>query len=291
MGVRSPDLPQVTSATEVIVHGEVAGALRTARMSFPAFVAAAVGDIFAGIAAAIDAKLDNTVSATNRFLGRISPGGGPVEELTPAQAASMLPAFTGDVGAGGAKGLVPAPAIGDAAANKFLHADGTFKPVVALGATLIASGALQGSAVTDIVNIPQTFAHLVLHITSMSCDTTNRAPRIQASVNNGASFDTTAANYVNSIDANGGGVAAASLAGSAVTPPLTATLWNIAVVIRGYQAGLYKIATAISYETSGISVDDRTVVWKNTGGLNALRIGWSGAGNAESGAYALYGFN
>ncbi|AKR55694.1 Flagellar hook-length control protein FliK [Devosia sp. H5989] len=34
--------------------------------------------------------------------------------------------FTGDSGAGGAKGLVPAPAAGDAAANKFLKADGSW---------------------------------------------------------------------------------------------------------------------------------------------------------------------
>lgn len=37
-----------------------------------------------------------------------------------------LPAFTGDSGSGGVKGLVPAPAAGDAAAGKFLKADGTF---------------------------------------------------------------------------------------------------------------------------------------------------------------------
>ena len=34
--------------------------------------------------------------------------------------------FTGDTGSGGAKGLVPAPASGDAAANKFLCADGSW---------------------------------------------------------------------------------------------------------------------------------------------------------------------
>ena len=37
--------------------------------------------------------------------------------------------FTGDSGAGGAAGLVPAPAAGDAAAKKYLHADGTWKAV------------------------------------------------------------------------------------------------------------------------------------------------------------------
>ncbi|HEX5499561.1 MAG TPA: hypothetical protein VFX03_10055, partial [Thermomicrobiales bacterium] len=48
----------------------------------------------------------------------------------------------GDAGAGGAKGLVPAPAAGDAAANKALFADGNWKPLggLSVGATAIAAG-------------------------------------------------------------------------------------------------------------------------------------------------------
>lgn len=52
---------------------------------------------------------------------------GAYENLTSAEATAVLNAFTGDSGSGGVKGLVPAPAAGDAAANKFLNADGTFK--------------------------------------------------------------------------------------------------------------------------------------------------------------------
>lgn len=47
-------------------------------------------------------------------------------DLTDAQVAAELPAVVGDSGSGGTKGLVPAPASGDAAAGKFLKADGTF---------------------------------------------------------------------------------------------------------------------------------------------------------------------
>lgn len=47
-------------------------------------------------------------------------------DLTAAQAAAILPAVVGDSGAGGTKGLVPAPGSGDAAAGKYLKADGTF---------------------------------------------------------------------------------------------------------------------------------------------------------------------
>lgn len=64
--------------------------------------------------------------ATARFLGRTTAGTGDVESLTATQATALLNNVVGDSGAGGTKGLVPAPAAGDAAANKFLKADGTW---------------------------------------------------------------------------------------------------------------------------------------------------------------------
>lgn len=45
---------------------------------------------------------------------------------TPTQVTADLIAMVGDSGSGGTKGLVPAPAAGDAAAAKFLKADGTW---------------------------------------------------------------------------------------------------------------------------------------------------------------------
>lgn len=51
--------------------------------------------------------------------------GGTGQDTLPELTASLA-AFTGDSGAGGLKGLVPAPASGDAAAAKFLKADGTW---------------------------------------------------------------------------------------------------------------------------------------------------------------------
>lgn len=64
--------------------------------------------------------------ATARFLGRTTVSTGDVEALTGTQATALLDAVVGDSGSGGTKGLVPAPASGDAAAGKFLKADGTF---------------------------------------------------------------------------------------------------------------------------------------------------------------------
>jgi hypothetical protein len=45
---------------------------------------------------------------------------------TATQATAALNAMVGDSGSGGTKGLVPAPGPGDAAAGKYLKADGTF---------------------------------------------------------------------------------------------------------------------------------------------------------------------
>lgn len=75
----------------------------------------------------IKADLDMLNAApTTTILGRVTAGTGEVERLTGAQAATIIPAVVGDAGSGGVKGLVPAPAAGDAAAEKYLNADGTW---------------------------------------------------------------------------------------------------------------------------------------------------------------------
>lgn len=64
--------------------------------------------------------------ATQTIKGRTTAGTGDPEDLTAAQATAILDEMVGDSGTGGMKGLVPAPAAGDAAAGKFLKADGTY---------------------------------------------------------------------------------------------------------------------------------------------------------------------
>lgn len=74
--------------------------------------------------AVTNAKLADVATAT--FKGRTTAGTGDPEDLTVAQATALLNAMVGDSGAGGTKGLAPAPASGDTAAGKFLKADGTW---------------------------------------------------------------------------------------------------------------------------------------------------------------------
>jgi hypothetical protein len=69
--------------------------------------------------------------ATQTIKGRTTAGTGDPEDLTATQATAILNNVVGDSGSGGTKGLVPAPASGDAAANKFLKADGTWTAVAA----------------------------------------------------------------------------------------------------------------------------------------------------------------
>ena len=67
-------------------------------------------------------KANNTGSTANAL------------DITATQATAMLNVMVGDTGSGGTKGLVPAPASGDASAGKFLKADGTY--AIPIGAIL-----------------------------------------------------------------------------------------------------------------------------------------------------------
>jgi len=65
-------------------------------------------------------------TASNTIIGNNTGGSAVPFGLTGTQATALLTAFTGDSGTGGVKGLVPAPAAGDALASKFVKADGTW---------------------------------------------------------------------------------------------------------------------------------------------------------------------
>lgn len=85
----------------------------------------ASADTWGGLLNAVVDDQDALLSGgQNTILGRITSGTGPMVALTSAQATSALTPFTGDSGMGGAKGLVPAPAAGDAANQKALLAGG-----------------------------------------------------------------------------------------------------------------------------------------------------------------------
>ena len=104
------------------------GTLAAARLP-----AVAGGDVTAGAGSGVYTIGANAVSNAkmalmpgNTLKGNDSGSSAAPSDLTAAQATAMLNAVVGDGGSGGTKGLVPAPAGGDAAAGKFLKADGTW---------------------------------------------------------------------------------------------------------------------------------------------------------------------
>lgn len=80
--------------------------------------------------AVTNAKLADMAQATIKGRKAGAGTGAPVD-LTATEATAILGAMVGDSGSGGTKGLVPAPASGDAAAGKYLKADGTWTTVSA----------------------------------------------------------------------------------------------------------------------------------------------------------------
>lgn len=89
------------------------------------------------------AKMANMATAS--FIGRTTASTGVPEVLSATQSTAILNAMVGDSGSGGTKGLVPAPASGDA--TKYLKGDGTW-------ATISGSGDVVGPAsATDSVPV------------------------------------------------------------------------------------------------------------------------------------------
>lgn len=125
----------------------VGSALRTIALSGDVTTAANSFATTIAAAAVSYAKIQN-VSATSRFLGRITAGAGSTEELTGTQATTLLDAFTS-----GLKGLAPASGGGT---SNFLRADGSWaspgSQSAVLLATLTASNSATLSDTTSLTN-------------------------------------------------------------------------------------------------------------------------------------------
>lgn len=135
------------------------------------------------------AKLLNATAAG--FIG--ATGAGAFSERTPAQVTAALDAVVGDSGSGGTKGLVPAPGAGDAAAGKFLKANGLWDVPSGSGSGDFVGPA--SSTANAVVGFANTTGKLGVQLTAAqiraaaALDTTD-SPQFTA-VNIGAATDTT----------------------------------------------------------------------------------------------------
>lgn len=103
-----------------------------------------------------NALLANMAQATIK--GRAAGAGtGDPTDLTATQATAILNAVVGDSGAGGTKGLVPAPGAGDAAAGKYLDAAGLFSVPPGTGLTTEQVQDVVGAMVVAGTNVTVTY--------------------------------------------------------------------------------------------------------------------------------------
>jgi hypothetical protein len=112
-------------------------------------------------------KLANMADQTIKGNNAGAPGA-PLD-LTAAQATAILNAMVGDGGGGGTKGLAPAPAAGDAAANKFLKADGTW--AVSSPTAVSSSSTPQTAAVGEVRLVSASGGNIVVNLPTAAGNT------------------------------------------------------------------------------------------------------------------------
>lgn len=196
---------------------------------------------------------------------------GFTEDTAPDDAADFIPIF--DTSASAIKKVKPSN----------LAASG--------GITTIASGSLAGTAVS-IIGIPATYSKLILQVTGASSTVDTRRPLVQIDTDNGASFDSVAANY--RLMSYNGGTALDNVTDATIiscdTSNLTTDTWDFTVAIQSYHAGpkMALISGMSQRAGDGLQIFNGGHA-KGTAAINALQILWNGSGSFDAGTYALYG--
>lgn len=159
----------VTIGTDTITWTQVTGLEQTDGDKGDITVSSSGTVMTIDAGAVTNAKLASQAQATIK--GRASGAGtGQVTDLNATQATAILNAFVGDSGAGGTKGLVPAPAAGDAAAGKYLDSDGnwTTPPNVDFAWDTLGSGSLSSSSSGSVTGIANNYTEIMIAAEGMA---------------------------------------------------------------------------------------------------------------------------
>lgn len=160
-----------------------------------------------GIAAS---KLVGTDIAT---VGTVTAG---TWTATPIAGAYQV-AMVGDTGTGGTQGAVPAPAAGDAAANKYLKADGTWSPVLNTGGTVTSVSVVSASGVSGTVSNPTTTPAITVVLGNIVPASVNAVGLVLGSNLQGTNTGDQTITLTGDVTGSGGGSFSATIAAGAVT--------------------------------------------------------------------------
>lgn len=130
-----------------------------------------------------------TGPATGTLMDCTAAGRSMIGAVDAAAQTALLSAVVGDSGAGGTKGLVPAPSAGDAAASKYLKADGTW--AIPAGGITIGTTTITGGTSTRVLRnssgVVQEDANLTNTGSAVTIGTGITGTNVALTVNNGTS--------------------------------------------------------------------------------------------------------
>lgn len=262
-----------------------------------------------GLTGGGDLSEDRTIAMANMAQSTIKgraagTGTGAPADLSAAQATAILNPFVGDTGAGGTKGLVPAPGAGDAV--RFLRGDGTF--AAGAGLQLLDSGTVSNASTLDIVLTSfAAYRTLYFELVDFVPATDDVDLWVRFSTNGGSSYDAGSSDYRFSNEVifstsspqvqQSAGAAQIQIAGGSSG---TAHIGNqasegisLGAWLRGFGNGAMKTKiTAVGeyYGAGNFSASFRAGGHRNAAqGTNAVRWMFS-SGNIDSGNWALYGY-
>lgn len=213
---------------------------------------------------------------------------------TPTQVTADLDAVVGDSGSGGTKGLVPAPGAGDAAANKYLKANGAWATVSAGGGSIvwISTNTASSSATLDFTSLDTTtYVAFMLSFRNIIPATNSVKGFIRVGTGGTPTYQATS--YINTRGGATTGIGFYDLGGTENT--LSNTSANgISGSVTAYNLGSSSAVKMMAGTVVMLNSDSGVYSgfcggnWNSNTAVTALRFLFS-SGNIASGSIDLYG--